>query len=619
MKSGPSPLRLLALLVLVLSVVWAVRRTAESTVVRFTVEADGEPVPLAQVTVSGQPFTSGDRLWPGWRAVGVTGDTLVPLQLRRWVGPGGNDWGVLATRHRRGRVEVTATPTPLRLRLGEGAQAAEAAGSATLTATPVIGPHPLTAIYPTFTNHAVVTVEEGRTVTVAHRVDAGWVEAKAEPDGITAELWQGRRLLLTGDAGRVFGPVPAGDYEVVFRRGQERATNAVTVTPLTTNAVRHRFIYGRAEFVSVPPGATVVLDGREVGTTPLTRGELALGPHRVRFRHPDLAPEEREFTFVGDQEERLEVRLRRREAVQLWENARQAAQFGNLPAALRDTAAALKLEPDWTELSGRQREWTLALGLRTAKSALERGDFDAVTTALAEVTQLDPENATAKLLRQNLDAAKERKTQARVNDDFGQKLAQAQRALSGGRLAQALVDVDAALTLKPEDAAARQLRDNVLASQGKAEVARREQAVRDGFAVIKGKLADRQLFADGEWRFPGTIDTVWPALMQSLRRPRNEWTLVNHAKTTNGVFYAQLQMRGGFKPTKEGVVLLGPIKDGEVLVLGSFLEYVLSDDLKYVPVHPDYWHRENPLDAKERRQETLDLFERALKQELGKP
>ena len=40
MKSGPSPLRLLALLVLVLSVVWAVRRTAESTVVRFTVEAD---------------------------------------------------------------------------------------------------------------------------------------------------------------------------------------------------------------------------------------------------------------------------------------------------------------------------------------------------------------------------------------------------------------------------------------------------------------------------------------------------------------------------------------------------------------------------------------------------
>lgn len=618
MNRAPSSLRLFVLLVLVLTGLWAVRRTAESTHAVFTVTADGEPV-AAQVTVGGQPFNSGDRLWPGWRTVEVTGDTLEPVRARRWVGPGRNDWGVFATRHRRGRVEITVTPSPRVLRLGEGPGAFEVTGTGTLTATPIIGPQPLEARYPTFTNRAVVTVEAGRTVTVSNRVDAGWVELQAEPAGVTAELRQGGRVVLAGDAGTVLGPVPTGDYEVRFRRGPDRATNPVTVAALTTNVVNRRFVYGRAAFLSVPPGATVVLDGREVGPTPLTLGELPLGPHQVRFRHPELVGLQREFTAVGDREERIEVRLYRRDAVDLWESARQAAQFGNFPAALRDTAALLKLEPDWPEVTRQQREWTIALGLRNAKAALERGDLDAVLPALAEVTQLDPDNSSARLLRQNLDAVRERKTQARLDEDFAKQLTQAQRSLAGGRLPQALADVDAALALKPGDTAARQLRENVVAAQAKAELAQREKAVRDSFALLKGKLPDRQFFADGEWRLPGTIETVWPALLQSLKRPRNEWTLVNQAKTTNGVFFAQLQMRGGFKPTKEGLVLLGPAKEGEVLVLGSFLEYVLGDDLKHLPVHPDYWHRENPQDAKERRQETLDYFEQALRKEMTSP
>ncbi len=48
-------------------------------------------------------------------------------------------------------------------------------------------------------------------------------------------------------------------------------------------------------FWSTPEGATVSLDGRTLGASPLTLDPAAEGPHRVRFEHPGYSPAERAF------------------------------------------------------------------------------------------------------------------------------------------------------------------------------------------------------------------------------------------------------------------------------------------------------------------------------------
>jgi hypothetical protein len=45
------------------------------------------------------------------------------------------------------------------------------------------------------------------------------------------------------------------------------------------------------------PNAKVVIDGREVGETPLAPIALTIGPHDIVFKHPDF-PDRRVSTFI---------------------------------------------------------------------------------------------------------------------------------------------------------------------------------------------------------------------------------------------------------------------------------------------------------------------------------
>jgi serine/threonine-protein kinase len=63
--------------------------------------------------------------------------------------------------------------------------------------------------------------------------------------------------------------------------------------------------------VAVIPWATVSVDGKVIGETPLDKIELPAGKHAIVIRHPNYEPIEQEVTVRADETEKVVVNLRR--------------------------------------------------------------------------------------------------------------------------------------------------------------------------------------------------------------------------------------------------------------------------------------------------------------------
>jgi eukaryotic-like serine/threonine-protein kinase len=88
--------------------------------------------------------------------------------------------------------------------------------------------------------------------------------------------------------------VATGEHEVTaVKEGFVSATERLTVTSGTVpSPILFSLQPARAllSLTSTPPSATVVVDGKEVGTTPIEELELGEGAHRVQVRHPGFEP-----------------------------------------------------------------------------------------------------------------------------------------------------------------------------------------------------------------------------------------------------------------------------------------------------------------------------------------
>lgn len=94
----------------------------------------------------------------------------------------------------------------------------------------------------------------------------------------------------------------AGPHVVVFRRGQ--AVREVEIEVVAGASIGRRIDWdarptGRLRVDSTPPGATVIIEGRERGVTPLTIEDLPVGIHAMILRSPSGSVERR-VTVVAD-------------------------------------------------------------------------------------------------------------------------------------------------------------------------------------------------------------------------------------------------------------------------------------------------------------------------------
>jgi TonB family protein len=151
--------------------------------------------------------------------------------------------------------------------------------------------------------------EEGAPAFKPPRPPAARADAGAAP----AAKKKGPSLLLVGGVlGLLFlaGVAVLGLIWLQQRRGASVTPSAPPRAPATTVASQPEpaatpdappTLRGTLHVESVPPGATVTMDGETLGITPLDVSELAMGTHEVRIELRGHQPETQTFELTPEQ------------------------------------------------------------------------------------------------------------------------------------------------------------------------------------------------------------------------------------------------------------------------------------------------------------------------------
>jgi TonB family protein len=161
---------------------------------------------------------------------------------------------------------------------------------------------------PVFPPRVAPIAEEGAPAVKPPRPPAARADAGAPP----ASKRKGAPvLLIAGGLGLLFlaGVVLLGLIWLQQRRSAS-VSPAATPAPATTVAVEPApastpepppTLRGTLHVESVPPGATVTMDGETLGVTPLDVSELPMGTHEVRLELKGYLPETQAFELTPDQ------------------------------------------------------------------------------------------------------------------------------------------------------------------------------------------------------------------------------------------------------------------------------------------------------------------------------
>lgn len=616
-RASRLPVLLWTGLVLGLAVVWGWGRISRATTVTYVVTADGRPAEAAVVQVGGVWVSPGRPVPLGLRTVEVQATDAEPLTERRWIGPGRNDLGEFKLRYRRGNLDLRVIPTPLAVQLIGPHQRLLVTNTDRIQQELIVGEYQVFVSYANFATTNRVTVTAGSTETAELRAKAGYLELAESPTPAAYELRDLGTGVWRGRTPERLGPLPIGTYRLVLQRGEVRQTNLPVLTDQATNRVEVVFRYGTLALASTPAGATVLREGQRLGVTPLLLEEQVPGLQRLRFELGDNEPVEKSVVVVPDQTVPVAVQLWNREAVRRLERAKQASANGDLRQAIAEVTAAVKLEPSHPEAVTLLPKWAADWNLQVARRALDRGQFDEVTAALAEVAKADPEHPDLKRVQQALDAAKAKVATAQTEATVRTKLDEARRLGDRGQYAAALAAVEEALKAAPDSAEALQTKALLLAKQALADAAKRKKRPAEVFETITKGAPDSRLFDTHQWQFNASLATVREALGRAISERGNKWTLIKENRTEDGLLVLQLKAGGAFSDEKSAVVLLGETAENEVVVLAKLWQYAFNDASQRVPIHPQYWNSDAPIYAENARRSEKESFEKALRKALG--
>jgi hypothetical protein len=142
--------------------------------------------------------------------------------------------------------------------------------------------------------------------TAAPAPVSGWVSVKAP---VAIEIHENGRLIGTTDSDRLM--IGAGKHELQLTNetlGYD-VTRTVTVPPGKVMPITIEMPQGVLN-VNAAPWAEVFIDGRRVGETPIGNLAVAIGPHEVVFRHPQLGEKRQAVSVTLKAPVRLSVDMK---------------------------------------------------------------------------------------------------------------------------------------------------------------------------------------------------------------------------------------------------------------------------------------------------------------------
>jgi tetratricopeptide (TPR) repeat protein len=463
-------LSLTALCILLALHVWLLGRT--SLVFAFSLDGKGFPVGKGpSVTVDGKPFTREKSIPLGHHQLAVTFAGVEPITKKFWSFYGKNDLGLLPLESSKGSLSVKVTPIPATVSVRRDGQVVKQADAPFKLAKIPVGEYSLVISRREYQEIHSVKIERERETEANIELDLGSAELSSFPADAEYELsgngrhWQGKLPVRIDD-------LPVGQYAFTARRKAWELTTSLSVPRGVTQTNAIDFPYGSIAVTSEPTGLTISTNGVAIGQTPLTLRELKPGQYTITVTdgENDLSAD----ITVGPKETTNHFYLFRYGTVQISSTPpgatviRMGKDVGKTPLELQhlptgESAVTLKLEgyittnltllvlPDETVSTTSKLTSERYLSYLAAARNAAAGftpDYYQALDSLTRAIAISPDDAEVGQLLEHYKYAL----------DFSQS----SQALEKNDLDGALTNINAALTVKPGDTEALNLRYGIL-------------------------------------------------------------------------------------------------------------------------------------------------------------
>ena len=161
----------------------------------------------------------------------------------------------------------------------------------------------------------IVTIEPGLTASLVVPLSApdgapvsGWIAVAAPAD---VQIFENKRLIGSSQSDRLMVSAGRHEIEIVNDTVGYRTTRTVQVAAGKVTPIKVEFPRGTIALNAVP-WAEVWVDGEKIGDTPIGNLPLALGPHEIVFRHPELGEQRHAALVTLKAPARLSVDLRKK-------------------------------------------------------------------------------------------------------------------------------------------------------------------------------------------------------------------------------------------------------------------------------------------------------------------
>ncbi len=555
--------------------------------VKVTVDGK-EPEQGFSVTVNGASQSLYAPLPMGSVEIGIHAPESEPKSYSRFVWYGVTDLGSVNLSGSRGSLEARVLPTPDIYELaGKRGNWTNTTGS--FLDLPV-GRYELVSRFGSLIERTRVQVDRNRTSRIDVAAKIGSLELSSDPPEGAFELLSPATESLVGTFPATYARLPEGEYRLVAKRtGYERKLE-LRVRRNETNRVVVKFVYGAAQIISTPAGATVSWAGTEKGKTPLSWTNLVPGTYQigielegydsrfVEMKVDDEAPSKVGVTLVN---------TRYREAM---EGARLNLENNRFERAAQFLDAALLAQPG-DAAAAKLLPIARAGGLRSrAEELADRGEFEAALSALDSALTNVPDDPATRALQGKIKlkalSAKNEIAQQQIETRFQKLMTQAKSAVTRQEFDIALALLSSAKKDFPdrseivelEAAARRGLAKRIEESPEKKRqnaIEALERQIKDAWQRSLSGEKDAKLYPVQRWKTSKSGEEVL-AVVQKLGRIDETCKVSELTTGSTEVFTAKM---GDVNPsTREGnYVRIGVVDYGggnteiEVMVIGYWL------------------------------------------------
>lgn len=337
----------------------------------------------AEIFLDGSPHRFGELVSLGRHQLTVRNPKAVTFQTNLFVWYGRRELGEIVLKRAKGILSVSAVPIAERLTIRGPEFSIVLTNSAGFTSSVPTDRYVVEASYKYWKEIEGVTVSTDATANHKIAPRLGTLTVGASHADISYELRKSDRTLMESGTlpVTIAGLSESSGYQLLSERKTDQQSQIVAVNGGTTNTVKVEFVYGTAIIESEPAGATVLRNGREIGTTPLTLPEVNLGSFEFTLHLAEFETVSGTLTIAANETNSFHTNLISRYFTLAMASARQYYANADYDRALKAATEALKHKAGDAEATGLQREAKTMGHLVRAEALALRGDF---TNAISE-------------------------------------------------------------------------------------------------------------------------------------------------------------------------------------------------------------------------------------------